>query len=97
MAAAKYVATVPQIFDLLSDPQERYDIFMTTFTEATWTLPVANEAVAKKVKTYIEYPPRKLQSDVYTGPITLTNYQKYKWVREQLAKDGVNIPMPTGN
>ncbi len=26
--AKKYVATVPQVFDLLADPQERYDIFM---------------------------------------------------------------------
>lgn len=95
--AEKYVATVPQIFNLLSDPQERYDIFMTTFTEATWTLPVANEAVAKKVKTYVEYPPRKLQSDVYTGPITLTDYQRYEWVRDALEKQGVKIGLPTGN
>ncbi|MGX1305695.1 arylsulfatase A-like enzyme [Amorphus suaedae] len=95
--AEKYVATVPQIFNLLSDPQERYDIFMTTFTEATWTLPVANEAVAKKVKTYVQYPPRKLQSDVYTGPITITDYQRYEWVRNALEKQGVNLGLPTGN
>ena len=25
----KYVATVPQVFDLWQDPQERYDVFMT--------------------------------------------------------------------
>jgi len=31
----KYVATIPQIFDLLQDPQERYDIFMTNWTERT--------------------------------------------------------------
>jgi len=29
----KYVATVPQVFDLWADPQERYDIFMNNFTE----------------------------------------------------------------
>jgi C-terminal region of aryl-sulfatase len=34
----KYVATVPQLFDLLADPQERYDIFMNNFTEHTWAL-----------------------------------------------------------
>ena len=32
----KYVATVPQVFDLWQDPQERYDIFMNNFTERTW-------------------------------------------------------------
>ena len=30
----KYIATVPQIFDLWQDPQERYDIFMTKFHRA---------------------------------------------------------------
>ena len=34
----KYVATVPQVFDLWQDPQERYDIFMNNYTERTWTM-----------------------------------------------------------
>jgi arylsulfatase len=95
--AEKYVATVPQVFDLWADPQERYDLFMNNFTERTWTLVTISQAVKEKVKTYIKYPPRKLQSETYTGPITLSNYQKFQWVREQLEKDGVNIPLPTGN
>jgi arylsulfatase len=95
--ADKYVATVPQIFDLLQDPQERYDIFMTNFTEHTWTLVTFNEAISALMKTYIQYPPRKLQSEVYTGPLTLSQYQRFKWVREQLEKEGVDLPMPTGN
>ena len=95
--AQKYVATVPQIFDLYADPQERYDLFMNNFTERTWTMVTISEAITNLMKTYVEYPPRKLQSMTYSGPITISNYQKFKWVREQLAKDGVNIPMPTGN
>ncbi|WP_111431913.1 arylsulfatase [Rhodobacteraceae bacterium DSL-40] len=95
--ASSYVATVPQVFDLLQDPQERYDIFMTNFTEHTWTLVSANEAISNLMKTYVQYPPRKLQSESYTGPITLSNYEKFQWVREQMSKDGVNIGMPTGN
>jgi arylsulfatase A-like enzyme len=93
----KYVATTPQIFDLWQDPQERYDIFMTNWTEHTWTLVTFNEAIAKKMKSYVEYPPRKLQSEVYTGPITISNYQRFKWIRDQLEKEGVSLPMPTGN
>jgi arylsulfatase A-like enzyme len=93
----KYVATVPQIFDLWADPQERYDIFMNNYTERTWTLVTINAAVKELMKTYVKYPPRKLQSEVYTGPITLTQYQHLKWVRDQMAKEGVNIPLPTGN
>jgi len=95
--ADKYVATVPQIFDLWQDPQERYDIFMTNYTEHTWTLVTFNEAIGALMKTYIQYPPRKLQSEVYTGPLTLSQYQRFKWVREQLEKEGVDLPMPTGN
>jgi arylsulfatase A-like enzyme len=95
--AEKYVATVPQIFDLWADPQERYDLFMNNFTERTWTLVTINEAVKDKMKTYLEYPPRKLQSEVYTGPLTLSNYQKFKWVRDALKKDGINLTLPTGN
>ncbi|MFL5201314.1 MAG: sulfatase-like hydrolase/transferase, partial [Microvirga sp.] len=95
--ASKYVATVPQIFDLWQDPQERYDIFMNNYTERTWTLVTMNEATKKLMKTYVQYPPRKLQSEVYTGPITITDYERLQTVREMLAKEGVNLALPTGN
>jgi arylsulfatase A-like enzyme len=94
--AESYVATVPQIFDLWQDPQERYDIFMSNFTERTWMMVPVSEAIKNLMKTYIEYPPRKLQSMTYTGPITLSNYQKFEWMREELKKNGFDIPMPTG-
>lgn len=92
-----YVAAVPQIFDILADPQERYDIFMNNFTERTWYLPVINEEVAELMKTYIDYAPRKLQSEIYTGPITLTQYQRFQHVRDQLQDQGFSLGMPTGN
>ncbi len=95
--AEKYVATVPQVFDLWQDPQERYDIFMNNFTERTWMGVVMGQEVTSLMKTYVQYPPRKLQSLTYTGPITLSDYHRFQWVREQLEKEGVNIPLPTGN
>lgn len=95
--ASKYVATVPQVFDLWQDPQERYDIFMNNFTERTWMGVVMEEELKKVMKTYVEYPPRKVQSYGYTGPITLSDYERLQTVREILAKEGVNVPMPTGN
>ncbi|MCB1486951.1 MAG: arylsulfatase, partial [Bauldia sp.] len=95
--AEAYVATVPQVFDLLADPQERYDIFMTTFTESTWTMVSANDAITALMKTYIKDPPRKLQSESYSGPITLTQYQRFKYIQDALAKDGFSIGLPTGN
>ena len=60
--AEKYVATVPQVFDLWQDPQERYDIFMNNFTERTWMGVVDGRGIKKLMKTYVQYPPRKLQS-----------------------------------
>jgi arylsulfatase A-like enzyme len=93
----KYVAVVPQVFDLWADPQERYDLFMNNFTERTWTLVTINQAIKEKMKSYVDYPPRKLQSEVYTGPITITRYQRFKWIRDQLEKEGFDLPMPSGN
>jgi len=95
--AEKYVATAPQIFDLLQDPQERYDIFMNNFTERTWAMVPVEQVITKLMKTYVQYPPRKLQSMGYDGPIEISKYQKFQYVREMLQKDGVNIPLPTGN
>jgi arylsulfatase len=95
--AEKYVATVPQVFDLWQDPQERYDIFMNNYTERTWTMVTISQAIKDLMKTYVEHPPRKLQSMSYTGPITLSDYQRLQFVREQLQKEGINLPLPTGN
>jgi arylsulfatase A-like enzyme len=92
-----YVATVPQVFDLWGDPQERYDIFMSNVTERTWTLVTINAAVKELMKTYVKYPPRKLQSETYSGPITLTQYDRFQYLRESLAKEGFNLSLPTGN
>lgn len=95
--AEKYTATVPQVFDLWQDPQERYDIFMNNYTERTWTMVTISEAIKNLMKTYVKYPPRKLQSESYAGPVTLSAYQRLQYVRDALAKDGVSIPLPSGN
>jgi arylsulfatase A-like enzyme len=95
--AQSYVATVPQVFDLWQDPQERYDIFMNNYTEHTWTLVTINAAIKQLMQTYLKFPPRKLQSEGYAGPVTITQYQQFQYLREQLAKDGFNIGLPTGN
>ncbi len=95
--AEKYVATVPQVFDLWQDPQERYDIFMNNYTERTWVMITISDAIKQLMKTYVQYPPRKLQSESYSGPITLSAYERFQWMRDQLKKEGVGIPLPTGN
>ena len=91
------MATVPQVFDLYQDPQERYDIFMTNFTETTWMGVLMTDEIKKVMETYVKYPPRKLQSIGYTGPIKISDYQRFEWVRQQLATEGVTLNLPTGN
>ncbi|MEJ8855593.1 arylsulfatase [Variovorax robiniae] len=95
--AEAYVAAVPQVFDLWADPQERYDLFMNNFTERTWTLVTINAAVKELMQTYVKYPPRKLQSEAYSGPITLSQYERFQHIRDALAKQGFNMPMPNGD
>jgi hypothetical protein len=53
---------------------------MNNYTERTWTLVTINEAVREKMKSYVDHPPRKLQSEVYTGPITLAQFERLKSV-----------------
>ena len=94
---SKYVATVPQTYDLWQDPQERYDIFMNNYTEHTWMLVAINKEIQDLMKTYVQYPPRKLQSEAYTGPITLPQYQRFQYIRDTLKNEGISLPMPSGN
>jgi arylsulfatase len=92
-----YVAMVPQVFDLWQDPQERYDIFMNNYTERTWTLVTINGAIKELMQTYMGHPPRKMQGEGYNGPITITQYQRFQYLKDQLHNEGFNIGLPTGN
>jgi hypothetical protein len=52
------------------------------------------QALGEVIKSFLQYPPRKMQSYGCTGPIMLSDYEKFSWVRQQLEKDGINIHMP---
>ena len=94
----KYVATVPQVFDLWQDPQERYDIFMTNFTESTWAVVPANEAIAEADEdlrrlSAAPVAERDLHRPDHPDPLLHASQH----VREELEKQGFSLPMPTGN
>ena len=61
---------------------------MNNYTEHTWTLVTFNAEVKKLMQSYIKYPPRKAQSETYTGPITISAYQRFQWVRDKLQQEG---------
>ena len=74
-----------------ADPQERYDIFMNNFTETTWMGPLMGQELEKVMKSFVQYPPRKLQSDGYTGPITISGYEKFESIKKQLQNYKIDI------
>src|SRR6516162_1250867 len=67
------------------------------YTERTWIGVVMGEEIKKIMMTYVKYPPRKVQSYGYTGPITLSGYERFQWIRDQLAKEGISVHLPTEN
>ena len=48
------------------------------------------------MKSYVEYFPRKLQSETYTGPVTISQYQRFNYAREALQREGFHIGLPNG-
>jgi arylsulfatase len=87
-----YVATVPAIYDLWQDPQERYDLFMNSFTEKTWTLPIFNKATQELIQSYIQYPPRPLQGETYTGEMGITRFRNIQEAKKMLDQKGIKLP-----
>lgn len=88
----QYVATVPAIYDLWQDPQERYDLFMNSFTEKTWTMVIFNKAVQDLMQTYLKYPPRPLQSEGYSGPMEINKFRNLQEAKRLLNERGIKLP-----
>lgn len=78
----KYVATVPAVYDLWQDPQEKYDIFMNSFTEKTWTMIIFAKEIQTLMDSYVKYPPRPMQSEVFTGPTTITRFRTIQQIKK---------------
>jgi len=70
---------------------------LNNYTEHTWVMVTVGDAVRELMQTYVKYPPRKIQSEPYSGPITISSYERYQWIRDQLQNQGIKLPMPTGN
>lgn len=88
----KYVATMPAVYNLWEDPQERYDIFMTTGRANDWTAPFFMAELEKVVKSFEEYPPRPMQSLAYTGEMTINKFRLIKRLRKAAVKAGMIPP-----
>jgi arylsulfatase len=70
---------------------------MNNFTEDNWTLFTFNQAITDVMKTYIKHPPRELQSETCSGPVTLTRYQRFQWILDSLKNGNTSLPLPAGN
>jgi arylsulfatase len=38
-----------------------------------------------------------MQGEGYNGPITLSGYERFQYLRDALAQDGFSIGLPSGN
>jgi hypothetical protein len=59
--------------------------------------PVMHQQIKRVMRTFIDYPPRKRQAESYPGPISISAFQKFEWLRDELKKDGGSFTMPSGN
>ena len=91
----KYVATVPRLYDLQADPGEHYDIFMTNWTEKSWTMPIFDDVLKRVLQSYIKYPPREPQSLSYTGPVRNSQFQRVEALKSRL--DALQRAAAAGN
>lgn len=87
-----YVATVPAIYDLWQDPQERYDLFMNSFTEKTWTAVIFDKGMEEIVNSYIKYPPRPMQGGGYGGPVQINKFRTIEQAKKLLNENKIKLP-----
>jgi arylsulfatase len=69
---------------------------MNNFTERTWTLVMISEAIKAPMATNVTPATQAAERRLH-GPGHAFENERFQWVREQLQKEGVKIPMPTGN
>ncbi|MGZ4694120.1 MAG: hypothetical protein ACXWA3_10885, partial [Acidimicrobiales bacterium] len=64
LGPAVYTAEGPRLYDLWQDPQERYDILMTHWTEKTWMMGPIGQMAMELLASYKEHPNRPIQTVV---------------------------------
>ena len=88
---------MPQVFDLCQDPQERYDIFMNNFTETTWMGVLMDRRTREGDEDLRQVSAAQATKHRLYRPHQISDYQRFEWVRQQLATEGVTLNLPTGN
>jgi len=92
VGAEKYVATVPEIYDLMMDPQERVNIFMNSQTETTWAAPIMTQQLQKVMESFVKYPPRPVQSDSYAGPMSISRFRTIEQAKKLMEQKKIELP-----
>jgi len=55
----------------------------------------SDERASVRRRSYLEGT--RLSGEGYSGPLTLTDYERFQAARDALAKGGIMLPVPTGN
>lgn len=88
---AQFVAVVPALYNLYEDPQERYNVFMTTGRENTWAASIFGRAMKKVVQTFVAYPPRPLQTEATERELTINRFRILQQLVPQLKAKSIDI------
>jgi arylsulfatase len=70
---------------------------MNNYTEHTWVLVTINDAIKNLMKTLHSIPSTQDAGRGVCWTVTLTQYQHFQFIRDQLAKEGINMALPSGN
>ncbi len=73
---------------MTADPQERYDVFMTSFEENTWTGVMYGKYMNKVIESFIKYPPRPMQSVAFGGSLSITRFRQLLEMNKAVKKAG---------
>lgn len=74
------------------DTQKRYDLFMNSWTEKTWTAIIFNQAIADLMRTYAKIPPRAPQCETFTGEMQMKLYRTIEQLKKMINEKKVNLP-----
>ncbi|MFZ0611561.1 MAG: sulfatase-like hydrolase/transferase [Desulfobacterales bacterium] len=93
LGPAKYVASIPDVYDLMQDPQERINIVMRPESgDNSWLTPMMVQSLQEIMESYDKYPPRPMQSYLYTGPISIDRFRTVEQVKALLKEKKIDLP-----
>ena len=65
---------------------------MNSQTETTWAAPIMGDQMKTVMQSFVEYPPRPVQSDSYPGPMSITRFRTIEQAKKLLKQKKIKLP-----